>query len=212
MTAELHPIPLSFRDSVPDHQRVFCHSGVFDGAALTVVYGVDLDEHRRRVRSAVSAVPDEYLLAAAMTLPDDDLAPVPPRFTAPLTGHEGHTVAAVVADPAGEVWGRRVLQPVVDVLEITAEADSWTRGCAVAHEWVGYGPRVVRVAEQGTADWSMLMTEASHYGIGIVCGLQDDRVLEPAPFRPRRWTAARWRFSELVYEQFLRLLPGGHLI
>jgi len=211
VTAELHPIPLSFRDSVPDHQRVFCHSGVFDGAALTVVYGVDLDEHRRRVGSGVSAIPNEYLLAAAMTLPDDDLAPVPPRFTAPLTGPEGHTVSAVLADPAGEVWGRRILQPVVEVLEITAEADSWTRGCAVAHEWVGYGPRVVRVEEQDAADWSLLMTEASHYGIGIVRGLQDDRILEPAPFRPRRWTAARWRFSELVYEQFLHLLPGDQL-
>ena len=211
MSAKLHPIPLSFRHSVPPHQQVFSHSGVFDGAALTVVYGLDVDEHRRRVRSGVAAVPSEYLLAAAMTLPDGDLAPVLPRFAATLTGREGHTVAAVIADPVGEVWGRRILRPVVDVLEITAEADSWTRGCAVAHDWVGYGPRVVRVAEQAAADWSVLMTEASHYGIGIVRGMEDDRILEPAPFRPRRWTAARWRFSELVYEQFLHLLPGDQL-
>lgn len=209
--SELHSIPLSFRQSVPTRQQVFRHSGVFDGTALTVVYRVDSDEHHRRMGRGVAAVPNEHLLAAAMALPEDDLAPVLPRFVAPLTGREGHLVAAVIKDPTGAAWGHRTLTPAVDVLEITADAENWTRGCELAHDWVGYGPRVLRIAEDVTADWLLLLTEASHYGIGIVRGSEDHRILEPAPFQPRRWTAARWRFSELVYEQFLELFPGGQL-
>lgn len=205
VTAEIEPAELSVRSRRADHGLVYRHTGWIDGSQLTVTYRVDAVEHERRRAQRCGAVTDEFALAAVLTLPEEDLAPIPDRFVPVFAPEHASGLAAVVGDPDGGFWGQRLLSPVVEVLEIETVAESWGRGCAVAHEWVGYGPRVVAVEDSELSMSPTLLMEASHYGIGVVAGAGQERVLEPAPFRPRRWTSARWRFAEIVYEQFLQL-------
>jgi hypothetical protein len=176
---------------------------MFDGCPLTVTYLLDEHEHRTRLETEAGAVVDERTLAALLALPFDDLAPVPTRFLSALTDDRASAWVALIREPHGSTWGQRKLGVPVEVVEIEARAKDWSRGCALAHRWVGYAPRTVRVARPIAGDQTLLLTEAAHYGLGVIAGDQDTRLLEPSPYEPRRWTSARWRFAELVYEQFL---------
>jgi hypothetical protein len=204
----LEPVPLGFKAASVPAKTVFSHSADFAGQRLSVVYLVDEAEHARRVSFNIGAITDERSLAAALSLPEDDLAPLETRFDVLLSGPSGMTLADVVDDPAGGRWGRRSLRPVVEPLEIVTATSDWSQGCAVAHDWVGYGPRVVRLDAEA-ADLPFVLTQASHYGIGVVRSEDGDRVLEPAPFRPGRWSSARWWFAEVIYDQFLDAVHDG---
>lgn len=203
MTLLFEAVDLSLASAVRSGTRIFRHSGMFNGCPLTVTYLVDEREHKRRSDERVGAVTDERTLAALLSLPDDDLAPVPSRFVRALPEDHTSPLAALIKDPHGSLWGQRKLGVPVEVVEIEARAKDWARGCALAHRWVGYAPRSVRIACPLPVDPTMLLTEAAHYGLGVIAGDQDTRVLEPSAYKPRRWTASRWRFAELVYEQFL---------
>ncbi|MFF2243298.1 hypothetical protein ACFVTM_03850 [Arthrobacter sp. NPDC058130] len=197
------PVDLSLAPAARSGARMFRHSGMFDGCPLTVTYLVDDKEHRSRSDKALGAVTDERTLAALLALPVDDLAPVPSRFLKALSGNGTASLAMLIREPHGSTWGQRKLGVPVEVLEIEARARDWTRGCALAHRWVGYAPRTVRVACPIPGDPTLLLTEAAHYGLGVIAGAQDTRLLKPSAYEPRRWTPSRWRFAELVYEQFL---------
>lgn len=181
--------------------HAFRHVGSFDGAEVSVSYLVDSAEHTDRQSRAIGAVTDEQLLAGLLSLRPTELIRVERRFARALRESDA---ATVVTDPEGGLWGQRRLCPPVQVLEIEIEAKSWRAGCAVAHEWAGYAPRVVRVRQPAEP---IELAEASHFGIGLVepNGLQ---LVAPAPYCPRRWSSSRWRLAELVYEQFLELLPA----
>jgi len=181
--------------------RAFRHTGSFDGACLTVTYLVDLAEHESRLSRGLGAVTDEFLLAGLLSLPTEDMAAVEPRFARALRSADASRVSAVIRDPEGGFWGRRRLGVPVEILELETESARWRRGREVAHQWVGYGPRLVNVYDEIQP---FEIAEASHYGIGLVAR-DGVRILEPAPYSPQRWTSARWRLSELVYTQFLKL-------
>jgi hypothetical protein len=204
MSLLFDPVNLPLAQAAPDGARIFRHSGMFDGCPLTVTYLLNEHEHQARLERDVGAVVDERTLAALLALPDDDLAPVPTHFLSALTADRASAWAALIREPQGSTWGQRKLGVPVDVVEIEARAKDWTRGCALAHRWVGYGPRTVRVARPMPGDQTLLLTEAAHYGLGVIAGEEDARLLEPSAYEPRRWTPSRWRFAELVYEQFLR--------
>lgn len=181
--------------------RAFRHTGVLDRTRVTVTYLLDVTEHVSRVACGLGSVTDEFLLAGLMTLPSDSLGPVDERFTKVLRTPSAARLAAVFDDPDGGTWGQRRISAPVDLLEIEIEATSWRRGCSAAHRWAGYGRRLVRT---GSSIKPFELTEASHYGIGLV-NLDGERTLDPSPFRPQRWTSARWRIAELVYGQFIAL-------
>lgn len=203
MSLLFEAIDLSLAGAARSGTSIFRHSGTFNGCPLTVTYLVDELEHKTRTAKGLGAVTDERTLAALLALPGDDLAPVPPRFLKALSHDRASSLAVLIRDPDGSAWAQRKLGVPVELVEIEARAKDWKRGSDLAHRWVGYAPRTVRVACPVPNDPTLLLTEAAHYGLGVIAGEDATRLLEPSVYRPRRWTAARWRLAELVYEQFL---------
>lgn len=183
-------------------RQAFRHMGVFDGAELTVTYTVDLAEHERRAHSGAAAFTNEFLLAALLTLPSDRIGPVDPRFERVLRELASSAAANVISDPDGGLWAQRRIGAVVDILGIEISSSTLQRGCSVAHRWAGYGPRTVHSAHAAN---TLALTEASHYGIGFV-DADGQYLLTPATFVAERWSSARWRFAELVYDRHRELL------
>lgn len=179
----------------------FRHTGTFDGACLTVTYIVDIAEHESRRSRGLGAVTDEFLLAGLLSLPIDDMSAIDTRFTRALRSETASEMVTVIRDPEGGFWGRRRLEVPVEVVELETDSAKWRSGRSVAHQWVGYGPRLVHIDEEIEP---FELAEASHYGIGLVAH-DGVRILEPAPYCPHRLTSARWRLAELVYTQFLEL-------
>ncbi|MFB7844000.1 hypothetical protein [Microbacterium sp. NPDC056052] len=187
---------------VQESGALYRHDGVFDRSKLTVTYAVNWAEHESRVKTGQCEIRDEFLLAALLSLPEDRLGPVDTRFERVLLKADGALVASVLADPEGGLWAQRRAQPVVDVVSIEITSSTLGGGCSVAHRWAGYGPRTVRVSRSAS---SFELTEASHYGIGLVLS-SGEHLLSPATYVAQRWSSARWRFSEMVYGQFRELL------
>lgn len=178
-----------------DHQL----DAVIDGSALLISFTLNEDEHRRRRLSGVGAVTDEHLLAALLGLSVDRLGRVEPRFSHLFDDPSTSAYATVVDDPEGGRWAQRALTAPVQIDQIDAHTDSWRHGLKIAHSWAGYAPRVIHVSS--VPDRALPCIEASEYGIGLVA--EDTLLVAPAEYRPRRWTAARWRFAELVYARYL---------
>ncbi|WP_341976856.1 hypothetical protein [Microbacterium sp. LWO13-1.2] len=178
-----------------------------DGAQLLVSFGLDLEEHQRRHKAGVAAVPDETLLAALLSIPEDRLGPVEPRFVHLFDDPATSAYATVIDDPDGNRWAQCTLRAPVSVSQIDAYADSWRGGLRLAHDWVGYAARVIHLS--AIDDVGLPCIEAAEYGVGLVTDA--GTLVTPSEYRPRRWTAARWRFAELVYDQFLnQAIPSAH--
>lgn len=177
------------------------HEGVFDRSMLTVTYSVNRAEHEARLRAGLREIRDEFLLAALLSAPEDQLAPVSSRFERELRKADSAHLATVLEDPEGGLWAQRRVQPAVDVRSIEITSTSLKRGCTVAHRWAGYGPRTITTSASAS---TFELTEASHYGIGLQM-TDGECVMPPAAYVPQRWSSARWRFAELVYGQFREL-------
>jgi hypothetical protein len=181
--------------------REYRHRGILDRARLTVTYRVDEAEQESRLERGLGSVEDEFLLAALMTLPTDGLREVDPRFTRVLHSPRAASVATVIDDPDGGTWAQRRLGVPLEVEQIEIEASSWSRGIAAAHQWAGYARRCVRARGPLNA---FTLTEATHYGIGVIA--EDGAcVVAPGAYSPQRWSSARWRLAEMVYGQFREL-------
>ncbi len=181
---------------------LYRHEGMFDRSELTVTYSVNWDEHMARLSGGRREVIDEFLLAALLSVPDDRLGQVSPRFEQVLRKTGSAHLATILEDPEGGLWAQRRAHPAVEVLGIEITSTSLRRGCSIAHRWAGYGPRTVQTARPAN---TFELTEASHYGIGLVMA-DGKHLLAPATFVSERWTSARWRFAEQVYGQFRDLL------
>lgn len=178
------------------------HRGDFDRAELTVTYAVNWAQHEARIDAGIRAITDEFVLAALLSVPGDRVGVVDARFDKALRKSSGASLVTIISDPDGGIWAQRHVRPVVDVIGIDIQAPSLRRGCTVAQRWAGYGPRTVHASADAS---TFELTEAAHYGIGFV---RDERVqlLRAETFVSKRWSSARWRFSELIYAQFLDLL------
>lgn len=181
-----------------ESDATYRHEGVFDRSLLTVTYSVNLAEHDARVRAGRREIGDEFLLAALLSVPEDQLGLVSPRFERVLRKADSAHLATILEDPEGGLWAQRRAQPAVDVRSIEIRSTSLKRGCSVAHRWAGYGPRTITTSASAS---TFELTEASHYGIGLQMP-DGECVMMPAAFVPQRWSSARWRFAELVYGQF----------
>ena len=201
----MHPRPKavdrSYARYVPAHHTAYRHTGVFDGAELTVLYAVDDREHCRRESRGIGAITDEAVLAALVNVPTSKLVRVSRRFWTAFDRPHGQDLAVVISDPDGVLWAQRKLSTPVAVIHIEIGSADLESGITSAHRWVGYGPRTVRV---GRSPNDESLSKARQYGIGVLTNGSDRPVLEPAQFDSRRWTSARWRFSELVYELYLQ--------
>lgn len=185
-------------EMLQESDAIYRHEGVFDRSLLTVTYSVNRAEHEARVSGGRRELRGEFLLAALLSAPENQLGPVSPRFEAVLRKANSAHLATILEDPEGGLWAQRRVQPPVDVRSIEITSSSLERGCSIAHRWAGYGPRTITMSASVSA---FELTEASHYGIGLQT-VDGECVMMPAAFVPQRWSSARWRFAELVYGQF----------
>jgi hypothetical protein len=181
-----------------ESDAIYRHEGMFDRSLLTVTYSVNRAEHEARVSAGRRELRGEFLLAALLSAPEDQLGPVSPRFEPVLRKASSAHLATILEDPEGGLWAQRRVQPAVDVRSIEITSSSLERGCSIAHRWAGYGPRTITMSASVS---EFELTEASHYGIGLQMA-DGECVMLPAAFVPQRWSSARWRFAELVYGQF----------
>lgn len=184
-----------------ESDAIYRHEGTFDRSVLTVTYAVNRVEHAARVRAGLREIRDEFLLAALLSVPEDQLGPVSPRFERVLRQTDNAHLATVLEDPEGGLWAQRCARPALDIRSIEITSTSLKHGCAVAHRWAGYGPRTITTSAPVS---TFELTEASHYGIGLQL-TDGECVTMPAAYVPQRWSSARWRFAELVYGQFRNL-------
>ena len=175
------------------------------GAEALICYRLDAGEHARRQRAGAGAISSADVLELLLGLPV--AAPVP---VASLTCRERAALDraphGAVSVCCGEVT-RFAVAPVAVELALVA-AGNWRAGLGVAGRFAPFCARAV-VLSRRPANLADVQMEAGFYGVGVIM-VEDQSaeiLVEPAPFRRRRVTAAGWRFVEEVYRLARRSWP-----
>ena len=172
------------------------------GARANAVVTINPFEHERRMQAHLGAVTDLALLDLFLTLP------------------QGWPVATTALDP--EDWDHlrlaprgcwtgdhgvdivRLLQRPCQVETVVVDGDRWHKSLETARRFAAAAPVVVRTPADARVDSSMLWA-AQLLGIGVwqVEGA-DHRVLVAPEVPPGGVVkAAKWRFEEWAYRQWL---------
>ncbi|MFI6567079.1 hypothetical protein [Streptomyces sp. NPDC050534] len=168
------------------------------GVEALFFYRPDVAEHARRRQAAATRLDRMAALETLLDLPVD--APVP------LATLDADQRRAVRALPAGCVdrdrtsVTRRAVRPVhVDLAVV--RASGWRQGLHDAGRFAPFCRRAMLLTRR-PAHLDEALTEADFYGIGVFLAAGDgvEMVLEPAPYRPLRHTAAAWCFMEELYQ------------
>jgi len=202
MTVQMEPVRLSRPDA--DAPGLLRHRAVVDRREFSVTYRVSEKEHQRRQSLGTGAVTSSRTLAALLALPQFTLGEVTPLLADVFDKPTTNSMALIIDDPDQVRWGMRLLAAPLEIVEIEVSARSWARGRETVHPLVGLGPRVVRLEGRLPRNRGFALTEASHYGIGIVSS-DSELVLAPGNGASVDWNVGRWRFTEIVYSQFLDL-------
>ncbi|WP_030806614.1 hypothetical protein [Streptomyces sp. NRRL S-337] len=193
------------------------------GQQVQAVTTVFADEARRRSASGLGAVDSRALLTVLHDLPVD--CPVPLSFldahalrtlrTAPpgvvdLADGPGIAVRRVVPAARVElvlVHGPQGISPRAwdsAVRDASQFAPFCARGVVITHPGPEPGRRMPEPPDDPETD--LLLLKARFYGVGVAtqgpAGLR--WLLEPAPYRPRRHSAAQWLFHEQAWRQLGR--------
>jgi hypothetical protein len=163
------------------------------------------DEHRRRIQAGVEAIRDRNLLATLLKIPAD----IPIRADS-LSRYDREVLCRAPAGVA-EFLGAtvtRLLTPPVRVESVFVPGRQWKTGLRSASRFAPYSERTL-VLRRLPGDADDLALEASYFGIGVAVHERGriKSVLDPAPFRPFRFTAASWTFLENVYSTLLAHPP-----
>lgn len=168
------------------------------GAEALFFYRLDAAEHARR-RQAAAARVDR--MPALETLLD-----LPVGIPVPLAALDTEQRRAVRALPAGCVdrdrtsVTRRAVRPArVDLAVV--RASGWRQGLRDAGRFAPFCRRAMLLTRR-PSHLDEALAEADFYGIGVFLAAGDgvEMVLEPAPYRPLRHTAAAWCFVEELYQ------------
>ena len=173
-------------------------------------FTLDVSEHQRRLHVGLGGVQLFSILEVLMTLPGG--------FPVPWGALSDYSKRAIPKWPAGIVHlereGRRYVsvtnlltRPAMDGLALVygkrfgrIHLDRASRFAPMGRRGVIYPAAVAEKADP------VAIAEYDFYGVGI--GVQGDDgvrwLLEPAPYRPMRFTSAAWSFSEMIYQQWLR--------
>ncbi|MEV5755279.1 hypothetical protein ACIQHU_25425 [Streptomyces tendae] len=185
-------------------------------AAVTVF----ADEVRRRFSAGLGAVDSRTLLNALHDLPVD--LPVP-RSTL-----DAHVLRTLHTAPPGVVGLReeergvvvRRLVPAVRVELVLVhgplgiDCSEWDAAVRDASQFAPFCARGVVVSRlaserESRSDMDLLLLKARYYGVGVAVQERTESLrwlLEPAPYRPQRHSAAQWLFHEQAWRQ---LGPDG---
>lgn len=171
---------------------------------VEVLVDVDLhvEELRRRAHRDAKTILSLDLLNLLLTMPLSSAVPAE-RFSdydwRRLTA--GSRIGAVdIADRDARPCATRHAVPPLTVRHATVRARHWRIGLSAASRLAPYCSRDL-ILDRLPADDLELRLEADYLGIGV--RVPDDgadqpvrRMIEPAPFRPVRYTGASWLFAE----------------
>lgn len=172
------------------------------GTEALICYRVDTAEAERRRRAGAETIASADVLELLLDLPLG--VPVP---VTSLSHREDAALSCVPAGAVcvrdGEVTRHAVAPVAVDLAVIAGR--SWRHGLKIAGRFAPFCARAM-VLPRCPLDLTDLCLEAGFYGVGVI--IVDDRstqvLVAPAPFRRSRWTAAGWRFLEVVYRAACR--------
>ncbi|SEE34499.1 hypothetical protein SAMN05428938_7932 [Streptomyces sp. KS_5] len=168
------------------------------GTEALFFYRLDSAEHARRRQAAAARMDRMPALEALLALPVG--------IPVPLTALDPDQRRAVRALPAGCVdrdrtsVTRRAVRPArVDLAVVRAAG--WRQGLRDAGRFAPFCRRAMLLTRR-PSHLDEALAEADFYGIGVFLAAEDgvEMVLEPAPYRPLRHTAAAWCFVEELYQ------------
>ncbi|MFE7432686.1 hypothetical protein ACIPH4_28905 [Streptomyces tendae] len=180
-------------------------------AAVTVF----ADEVRRRFSAGLGAVDSRTLLNALHDLPVD--LPVPRSALDAHVLRTLHTAPPGVVGPGEEERGvvvRRLVPAVRVELVLVHGPDGidprgWDAAVRDASQFAPFCARGIVVnhpaSERGpNTDMDLLLIKARYYGVGVARHEPTGSLrwlIEPAPYRPERHSAAQWLFHEQAWRQ-----------
>jgi hypothetical protein len=174
---------------------------------------LDLDqaEHERRQSAGLGALGSFTLLEPLMVLPEG--CPIPWDAIDPRL----HATLRRMPDGVFEPWRadllRLAVRPARNFLALV-KAQRWAQGhLDRASRFAPVGQRAVILAASAKTPTPDQLSEADFWGIGVARiapsgGLE--WLLAPAPYRPRGFTSAAWRFAEGVYGAWLAASAATH--
>lgn len=168
--------------------------------STTVTFVGELDSAVRSYRVESGSIPrfTDFELAALASIPSDEWQIIDTRFERFFVRNDIHDYVKVRALGEQHFIAKRLIRPPVHLTQISIESENIRSGMHAAHKWAGYGPRVITVPEDSRPD-PLDLLEASTYGIGVERSSTGETLVPSAPYRPRRLTAARWKFAERLY-------------
>ncbi|GHH27167.1 hypothetical protein [Streptomyces lanatus] len=168
------------------------------GVEASFFYQMDSAEHARR-RHAAAAPLDR--IAALETLLDLPVGiPVPLARLGADQRRAVRTLPTGCADRDRTSVTRRAVRPArVDLAVV--RASGWRQGLHDAGRFAPFCRRAMLLT-RCPSHLDEALAEADFYGIGVFLAAGDsvEMVLEPAPYRPLRHTAAAWCFVEELYQ------------
>lgn len=96
--------------------------------------------------------------------------------------------------PDGHVVVTRWLRPALNVDSALIAGISWDRAIAAASKFAPYCQRQVVLGDVPDDDHPFWL-EANYYGVGVISE-SGRELLEAAPFSPRQYSGASWKFAE----------------
>lgn len=171
--------------------------------AATLHLTIDPAEHARRQAAGLEHIRDSHcaLLDALMTLP-----PGMPIAYDDLTKRQQNAVRRApsgILDVTLGIVTRYAMRPCrVDLATVHANCTRDSIGRASS-----YAPVCTRAVVTPTPPRrNYLLSEADYWGIGVFLDHGNgelETLLPPEPWRPKRHTAAAWRFAEAAYASYL---------
>ncbi|MGQ4374789.1 hypothetical protein ACN6K9_001660 [Streptomyces sp. SAS_267] len=168
------------------------------GVEALFFHRLDAAEHARRKHAGAARLDRIAALETLLALPVD----IPVLLTQLDAGQR----RAVRALPAGcadrdrTTVTRRAVRPASIDLAVV-RASGWRQGLRDAGRFAPFCRRAMLLTRQ-PSQMDEALAEADFYGIGVFLTRGDgvEMMLEPAPYRPARHTAAAWCFVEELYQ------------
>lgn len=188
----------------PANERVSVGRVRMFGHRAWVAYRRHEQEWARRSRCDVGAVEDISTLAVLMELPVG--IPVPLSCLHPTDRRVLRQLPDGIVHYEENAVVRDLDRVITLLLAIVPGDEDWASAAGAASGFAVHCPRLVALSRP--ADRAAgVVHDVSQYGIGVVAGGSNPRVLaEPAPMPEWRFTPGGWGFDEEIYAQ---VRPGA---
>jgi hypothetical protein len=166
-----------------------------------LVYRFDQQEVDRRAAQQMGVISSPDVLNLLLDLPL--------RMPVPISSLTRWERSALRSAPRGAVSivdgdATREAVPPVTVDLAFVPARTWRGGLEIAGRFAPFCTRVM-VLNRRPSELDEVRLQARYYGIGVMVVDQAgaEVLVEPAPFRRQRFTAAGWQFLERAYQQVI---------